>query len=507
MQTAGPRFADFCQSFVVQTKGRWGGMPLVLEPWQREFWDEALEYDPATGLRIYSEVGLGIPTKNGKSTQASASGAYGLIADGENEPEVYVGAAARGQAGIVLGQSRSMVLRSPRLQKHITPRARHLESPRNGGIMRALSSDGALQHGLNPSWNILDELHAHKNDDLYTALTKSGGARDQPFTLWISTGGPQDRGILYPIYQQAYDGPGDREQLGPFHWRYRDRVNGVLIDWYGAPNDADIEDPAVWLGCNPASWRTEAILRKEYERLKARGAILEWKMYHLNQWPDTEDSWLPDRTWGPLGSGDHDPDGDPWHGLDPELPVGVGIEKSPMSEAAAVVLAQRHDEKFTVRARHFDAKKRTGRIDMEDVRRVLREVRGRFGKPQAKDPKTKRALAGPAFAYDPWTLQETGDALEGDGLNMVQFPQTATTMGPASTAVYELITSGRLTHDGDPVLAQQVERSTALLTERGMRVAKSRERPNTSCIALVMACAMAQQEPPKPRRARVSGGF
>ena len=38
-----------------------------------------------------------------------------------------------------------------------------IECPRNGGIMRSLSSDGALQHGLNPSANIIDELHAHKN--------------------------------------------------------------------------------------------------------------------------------------------------------------------------------------------------------------------------------------------------------------------------------------------------------------------------------------------------------
>lgn len=54
---------------------------------------EALEFDPATGLRIYNEVGLGIPRKNTKSTMASAAGLYMLDADGESEPEVYVAAA------------------------------------------------------------------------------------------------------------------------------------------------------------------------------------------------------------------------------------------------------------------------------------------------------------------------------------------------------------------------------------------------------------------------------
>ncbi len=57
----GPRFAAFCERFVRHTKGRWSGQPFVLEPWQREFWWEALEVDPAADLRMYSEAGLGLP--------------------------------------------------------------------------------------------------------------------------------------------------------------------------------------------------------------------------------------------------------------------------------------------------------------------------------------------------------------------------------------------------------------------------------------------------------------
>ena len=78
---------------------------------------------------------------------------------------------------------------------------------------------------------------------------------------------------------------------------YRDRVNGVLIWWYGAARDADIEDPAVWLGANPASWlRDGKYLAQEYARLKSRG-LLEWRRYHLNQFVGTEDAWLPDGAW------------------------------------------------------------------------------------------------------------------------------------------------------------------------------------------------------------------
>lgn len=505
--TDGPRFAAFCEDYVIQTKGRWGGRPLVLEPWQRDFWWEALELDPTSGLRVYQEVGLGIPTKNGKSTMASASGAYGLIADGENEPEVYVGAAARGQATIVLGQSRSMVLRSPRLRDHIVPRMHHLECPKNGGIMRALASDGALQHGLNPSWNILDELHAHKNDDLYTALTKSGGAREQPFTIWISTAGPLDRGILHPIYEQAFSGEGERVQVSDYHWVYRDRKAGILIHWYGAPREADIEDPLVWLGVNPASWRTEEVLRREYQRTKARGAILEWRMYHLNQWLDTEASWLPAGAWSALAEGAPDAD-DPWHGLDSALPVGVGIEKSATSDAAAIAVSQRQGERVVIRVQHFAAGA-TGAVSLEAMRVALRELRGRFEVPQARDPKTQRPHPGPAFAFDRWAFAESAIDLEAEGLNMVEFPQTASALGPASTQAFELITTGRLVHDGDPILARHVETTEALLTERGMKVQKGRAHPNHGCIAMVMSTAMAMQEAPKvfTRTPRAAASF
>jgi DNA-binding CsgD family transcriptional regulator len=175
--TGGPHFAAYCERYVRHTKGRWAGRPLIYEDWQREFWWEALEFDPATGLRIYKEVGLGLPRKNSKSTMASGAGLYMLDADGESEPEVYVAAAARNQAGIVMGQSISMVRRSPLLLDRLRPyRSLRIECARNGGIMRSLSSDGALQHGLNPSANIIDELHAHKSAELYTALTTGTGA-------------------------------------------------------------------------------------------------------------------------------------------------------------------------------------------------------------------------------------------------------------------------------------------------------------------------------------------
>jgi phage terminase large subunit-like protein len=67
-----------------------------------------------------------------------------------------------------------MVQRSPLLLDRLVPHRYAIECPRNGGVMRSLSSDAALQHGLNPSANIVDELHAHKSAGLYGAHDGTG---------------------------------------------------------------------------------------------------------------------------------------------------------------------------------------------------------------------------------------------------------------------------------------------------------------------------------------------
>ena len=488
--TGGPHFTDYCERYIRHTKGRWAGRPLVFESWQREFWYEALEFDPATGLRIYQEVGLGLPRKNTKSTMASAAGIYMLDADGEPEPEVLVAAAARNQAGIVMGQSIRMVRASPLLLDRLQPRAHTIISPRNGGVMRHLAADAPLQHGLNPSANIIDELHAHKSGELFTALTTATGAREQPFTLWITTAGVAGHGILGDLYGTMASGPGVLEENGSLRV-YRDRANGVLIYWYGAPAGADIEDPAVWMACNPISWLHDGkYLGAQFARLKARGALAEWRRYHLNQFVGIEEGWLEP---GVFARGRQDVP------LSAALPVGVGIDRSPTGDVAAIVVAQKQGDRVVVRSQLFPAAPVTGLASSEAMRLRLRDLRGAYPLPQVRDAGNHRPIPGPAFAFDRYAFSESAEMLEQDGLNMVDFPMTGA-IAPASMTTYELITTGRLLHDGDPVLTQHVENTTAILTERGMRVARPRAGSivNVACIALVRAVAMAMQEAPKP---------
>jgi phage terminase large subunit-like protein len=104
----GDRVAKFVHQFVRQTKGRWAGVPLTLEPWQKEVLDELYLVD-SDGNFVYREALIGIPRKNGKSTLMSAIALYGLLASGEQGAEVYAAAASKDQARIVFDQARQFV--------------------------------------------------------------------------------------------------------------------------------------------------------------------------------------------------------------------------------------------------------------------------------------------------------------------------------------------------------------------------------------------------------------
>ena len=494
-QLGGKRFCIYGEEYVRHTKGRWAGQPLIYEGWQRDFWYEALEVDPVTGLRIYNQAGLGLPRKNTKSTMASHAGVFFLDpeGEGENEPEVYVAAAAKGQAGIVMGQSISMVLRSPHLREVFRPFRYRIECPYNGGVMRSLSSAAALQHGLNPSLGLIDEMHAHTDEGaLFTALTTGGGAREQPLTFWFSTAGAAGEGILADLYESMFSGTGELEvRNGGCLLIYRDRVNGVLIYWYGAPKDADIADHEVWRLCNPISYLQDLkYLTKQYAQLEARGALGEWRRYHLNQFNAHEDTWLKSGTWAATISD---------LALDVAYPIGVGIDRSPDGEQIGVVVAQKRGERVVTRGQLFDPES-TGMASTEAVRVACRELRLTYPLPQTAEEKTRRPIPGPAFGFDPASLPDFADALNQEGLNMVEMGMTAAVMAPPSMMAYELITTGRLVHTDDPILAEHVANTTATLTDRGMKVTRSKNgtaRPNVLAVAMVRAVAMAMQEPPK----------
>lgn len=525
--TLGRRVGEFCYQNVRQTKGRWAGQPLAFEEWQQRFLNEAFETDPATGQRVYHEVLLGLPRKNGKSTMAAGISLYLLVADGEAGPEVYNAAGARDQARVVFQQAREFVDTSPTLPDYLVVKRHEIDCPENQGHLRVIASDAKLQHGSNPSGNVIDELWAHKTDDLYTALTSGTAAREQPFTLTITTSGFDEESPLGQLYGKALKMP-EIERPSPFLTIARDRENGFLMYWYAVPDEKgyDVSDPEVVKRANPASWITPKYLRKEMNKPSMR--FVEYRRWHANQWTEAEDAWIDPAVWDacqdefltiPAKRPGRPDQRRPLTPLVPALPAGVAVDIGEVYDSTGRVVAQRQPcphrghlpeacpgDLVVIRARrwanpypHGHHLRDAWRVNTEEVRADLRDQHKTFPVPMAK--RDKRIMPGPAFGYDPWHFRESAEMLEDDGLNMVEFPQNAARMGPASELLLELAKTGRLVHDGDPQLRQAVTAAVAKRTNRGWVITKP--KGSTRLVDLAVACAMAvtmaMLEAPKPR--------
>ena len=93
-------------------------------------------------------------------------------------------------------------------------------------------------------------------------------------------------------------------------------------------------------------------------------------------------------------------------------------------------------------------------------------------------------------AADPYRWQRSLEVLDGDGIPVSEFFQTAARMGPATARFYALVVDQELTHDGGTPLARHVANAILREDSRGARLAKeTKDSPRRidGAVAAVMA--------------------
>jgi phage terminase large subunit-like protein len=145
-----------------------------------------------------------------------------------------------------------------------------------------------------------------------------------------------------------------------------------------------------------------------------------------------------------------------------------------------VVVVQQQNERFVVRAKIWQPELEG--VDVAYVERHLRELHN-----------TYRVVE---YAYDPAYFQRSAEALSDDGLNMVEFGQSASRMIPACGNAYEMIINKKIAHDGSPTFTDQVLSAAQRMTDNGWRLSKGKSRRKIdACIAMVMALDRATSRP------------
>ncbi|HEV8053846.1 MAG TPA: terminase large subunit, partial [Candidatus Limnocylindrales bacterium] len=401
-----------------------------------------------------------LPRGQGKTSLIAALALHHLLL--EPDAAVYCAASSRDQARVLFEAAAKFArqLDDPHLIfRHLE--LRYVEDPDEPKIvsrhLRVVPADGARLQGLTPSLAIVDELHAHPDDEVYlslrTAMLKRPGAK----LIVISTAGQGADSPLGRLRARALAQP-RVDRAGAFTDAHGPAIR--MMEW-SVPEDGDVDDAQIVKQANPASWVTADGLAEQRQAVPD----LAYRRYHANQWTAREGHWLPPGAWQASVGQPHFTPGEPvWVGVD------VGGERS----ASAVVWVNQQ--------LHVGVGIYTGESGVLEVVDHVRALAAEF---EVRE-----------VAFDPWRFGQAAQELEREGLTCVQFQQNDARMIPASSTLHAAVVEQRITLPDDPVLARHAADAVARHSRRGWRIDKPRKEINIdSIIALAMAIDRAENQP------------
>lgn len=264
---------EFIENYCHHSKGRAGGMPVILELWEKAMLAAVFGFVDINGNRKYREAMLIVGKKNGKSLIASAVGLYLMVGDGEAGSEVYAAATKKDQAKIIWNESKRMVKKSPALRRRVKPLVHELTSEEfNDGIFKPLASDSDTLDGLNVHGALLDEIHQWKQGKaLYDIIADGTTAREQPLIFITSTAGVIREDLYdekYEYAERVINGYGDPEGYHDEHF---------IAFIYELNSRRDWVKPECWKMANPGLGTIKSLdqLEAKVEKAKANPALVK----------------------------------------------------------------------------------------------------------------------------------------------------------------------------------------------------------------------------------------
>jgi len=448
-RTGGARVIAFCEKFLTTPKGTGARRRLRLRDWQRDIvcglFDDPR---PRQGL-------VAIPRGNGKSTLAAALGLYGLFADGVEGAQVLCVASDERQARIVFNTARRMVELDEALSARCQIFQNRLYLPGTDSSLYPLPAEAAALQGYDPSLAIVDELHVVTRDT-WEAVSLAAGKRERGLTLAISTPAGDTDSVMWELVEHGRRG-----------------AESFYFAEFAAPPGCELDDERAWHIGNPALG--------DFLHIDAMRAVLRttressFRRYRLGQWVADEERWMPLGVWESCVEPGPIPDG---------APVVLGLDGSFSQDCTAVVAVSVGDVPHVDVAELWEPPEGRPdyRVPVVDVEDAIRSACRRW---QVRE-----------IACDPFRWTRTMQALQAEGLPVVEYPQSPSRMTPATQAFFEAALNGGLTHSGDARLARHVGNAVLKADSRGTRLAKEHKhsrRRIDAAVAAVMAFDRARQ--------------
>lgn len=423
------------------------------------------------------------------------------IGDTKDKGREFIGYAianSRDQAALTFDELAGVVRAHPRVLEacSVQDTLKRVTHGKSGARFGALSNEAKTAHGLTPNFCFADELHEFTKADLYEAMT-TGLNKTVGSLLFIgTTAGVGTTTAAYSVYEAAR-----RIALGEVD----DPAFLPII--FQMEKEDDWRDEAVWYRTNPGlhcspPYPDIAGLRKFAHECEYRPAQREaMKRLHLGEWLDgaAEPAW----------------DLSIWDECKGEVDLAalagrrawVAADLSKRTDLTAVAIAiELGNDRFALHVQSFAPEEGIRRradndtapyplwrddgwltacpgdiVDLSMVEDYIREICGKF--------------AVEEVIFDRWSARASMEALESEGLPVVEFPQNMATFARPVNDFENLILKRQLEHGGNPCLRWAVGNvvlQTDASENRRPTKSKSKDRIDPA-VAAIMSLGRAMQ--------------
>lgn len=239
-----------------------------------------------TGERRFREAYCQMGRQNGKSFLSAGLGNYFATFGGYQFGRIFCTATKQDQANIVWTEIEKFILSDPDLADlyKVTEYKHEIKSLVTGTVIRAIGRDTKSADGFRSILAIVDEYHAHPNDQMYKLMLDGQIRVDSALTIAITTAGFNLNSPCYQQYQFC------KKILAGAIEKESQFVYIAEMD----END-DPMDPRNWIKANPLNlWKndiepdSDMISRMQEKAISAKekgGAdLLNFLTKSLNQW-------------------------------------------------------------------------------------------------------------------------------------------------------------------------------------------------------------------------------
>lgn len=200
------RAIKFIETFCRHNKGKLAPRPLKLSLWEKAFISCIYGIVDECDKRVFREIALFVGRKCGKTLLASAIMAYEVYVDGEFGSEIYCVAPKLDQSDLVFSAFEFTKDKNPDLAKRTRKRKNDYIIDSTNTTIKKIAFNEKKADGYNPMLTVADEMSswpAERGLKQYEVMVSGTGARQEPLTLSISSGGYVNDGIYDELFKRG----------------------------------------------------------------------------------------------------------------------------------------------------------------------------------------------------------------------------------------------------------------------------------------------------------------